>query len=153
MGRRSRRIALAPRKEQRTQTRTGAPAAAARRYLMHGPPRRPRRAAAPSPRLRQRWRRAPSSAQPPQPLGAILADLQIPARQLARQLRLPPCESLAQGARGGALAHGARRAAEYRRGVCGGRERGGASASRRLTWSARARQGSSSSSGRAARGV
>ena len=98
MGRRSRRIALAPRREQRTQTRTGTPAAAARRYLMHGPPRRPRRAAAPSPRLRQRWRRAPSSAQPPKPLGAILADVQIPARQLARQLRGPPCESFARRA-------------------------------------------------------
>ena len=92
MGRRSRRIALAPRREQRTQTRTGTPAAAARRYLMHGPPRRPRRAAAPSPRLRQRWRRAPSSAQPPKPLGAIPADVQSPARQLARQLRRPPCD-------------------------------------------------------------
>ena len=33
MGRRSRRIALAPRREQRTRTRTGTPAAAARRYL------------------------------------------------------------------------------------------------------------------------
>ena len=65
---------------------------------MHGPPRRPRRAAAPSPRLRQRWRRAPSSAQPPQPLGAIPADVQSPARQLARQLRGPPCESFARRA-------------------------------------------------------
>ena len=92
----ARRIALAPRREQRTQTRTGTPAAAARRYLTHGPPRRPRRAAAPSPRLRQRWRRAPSSAQPPKPLGAIPADVQSPARQLARQLRGPPCESFAR---------------------------------------------------------
>ena len=33
MGHRSRHIALAPRREQRTRTRTGTPAAAARRYL------------------------------------------------------------------------------------------------------------------------
>ena len=59
--------ARAAERVQRTQTRTGTPPAAARgagRYLAHGPPRRPRRATAPSPRLRQRWRRrAPSSAQ------------------------------------------------------------------------------------------